>query len=82
LSPFLAKVCEIIMKTMDPHVPNLRQELLPVTTNCLHELVSNYAAVAFHAASQRLAVGGADGTTTIYDLKTATRWHVLEASEK
>jgi WD40 repeat protein len=34
--------------------------------------------VSFHQESQRLAVGTKDAAIVIYDLKTATRWHVLE----
>lgn len=34
--------------------------------------------VSFHQDSQRLAVGTSENVIIIYDLKTATRWHVLE----
>lgn len=34
--------------------------------------------VSFHQESQRMAVGTGDNAIVIYDLKTATRWHVLE----
>lgn len=34
--------------------------------------------VSFHQESQHLAVGTKENVIIIYDLKTATRWHVLE----
>lgn len=41
-------------------------------------VVQKYPMVSFHQESQRLAVGTNENVIIIYDLKTATRWHVLE----
>jgi hypothetical protein len=41
-------------------------------------LLQKYPMVSFHQESQRLAVGTSENVIIIYDLKTATRWHVLE----
>jgi WD40 repeat protein len=38
--------------------------------------------VSFHHDSQRLAVGSSDNVIVIYDLKTASRWHVLEGHKQ
>ena len=38
--------------------------------------------VSFHHDSQRLAVGSTDNIIVIYDLKTASRWHVLEGHKQ
>jgi WD40 repeat protein len=38
--------------------------------------------VSFHHDSQRLAVGSPDNVIVIYDLKTASRWHVLEGHKQ
>ena len=43
---------------------------------------SSYSNISFHGNSQRLAVGTPDGCVIIYDLKTATRWQVLEVQKK
>lgn len=34
--------------------------------------------VAFHQANQRLAVGTAEGMIILFDLRTATKWRILE----
>lgn len=44
----------------------------------LHNLVKMFPMVAFHQTTQRLAVGTQKAVIIIWDLKTATRWHVLE----
>lgn len=40
-----------------------------------------YPSVDFHGPSQKLAVGTLEGAAIVYDLRTATRWVVLEVSE-
>lgn len=50
----------------------------PLVTLNLSELVRIFPMVAFHAATQRLAVGTTNGLIIIYDLRTATRIAVLE----
>jgi hypothetical protein len=48
----------IIRGCLDPNIPfNTREKLLPHVTSCLHELIRTYPTLAFHAQSQRLAVG-------------------------
>jgi WD40 repeat protein len=44
----------------------------------IHVNLQKYPMVSFHQESQRLAVGTNENVIIIYDLKTATRWHVLE----
>merc|ERR1712228_176982 len=34
--------------------------------------------VAFHQPSQKFAVGTGDGLVIVYDLRTATKWRILE----
>ena len=78
LLPQLPRLVETIVRSLDPHVPYLRDKCLEATTKVLHALVKQYPMVSFHQESQRLAVGTKDAAIVIYDLKTATRWHVLE----
>lgn len=78
LLPLLPRLVETVVRSLDPHVPYLRDRCLQATTKVLHALVKQYPMVSFHQESQRLAVGTQDSVIVIYDLKTATRWHVLE----
>merc|ERR1711971_1205461 len=54
-----------------------RQSLLAVTST-LHELVNTFPMVAFQRDTQKLAVGTGDGLGVVYDLRTATKWRILE----
>ncbi|KAF2076180.1 hypothetical protein CYY_002533 [Polysphondylium violaceum] len=77
--PFLPRVIDSIIKSLDPHTPTLREACLRQTTAVLHIMVRKYPMVSFHHDSQRLVLGTLDGFIVIYDLKTATRWHKIEA---
>jgi len=74
----LPRLVETVVKSLDPHTPALRDACLKATTAVLHIMVKKYPMVSFHQESQRLAVGTSENVIIIYDLKTATRWHVLE----
>eukprot|EP01113_Clastostelium_recurvatum_P031289 TRINITY_DN3889_c0_g1_i3.p1 TRINITY_DN3889_c0_g1~~TRINITY_DN3889_c0_g1_i3.p1 ORF type:complete len:1460 (+),score=297.90 TRINITY_DN3889_c0_g1_i3:131-4381(+) len=78
LLPLLPRLVETVVRSVDPHTPTLRDSCIKATTAVLHTMVSKYPMVSFHTDSQRLAVGTAECSVIIYDLKTATRWHVLE----
>jgi hypothetical protein len=78
LLPLLPRLVETVVRSLDPHVPYLRDSCLQATTKVLHALVKQYPMVSFHQESQRLAVGTQDAVIVIYDLKTATRCHLLE----
>jgi hypothetical protein len=80
LYPFLPRIIEAMVKTLDPNMPEMRDSLLPMITVNFAELVSCYPSIAFHAHLQRLAVGTVEGSTLIYDLRTATKVGILEAS--
>lgn len=48
----------------------------------LRELVKRYPMSAFHQTTQRLAVGTTTGVIVIYDLRTATKWRILQGHER
>ena len=56
----------------------MRDGLIQPVTSLFYDLVMTYPNIAFHGGSQRLGVGTLEGSIVIYDLKTATRWQVLE----
>jgi len=78
---FLPRLVETIVHSLDPNVPHLRDSCLKPATQLVQDMVRKYPLVAFHQTTQRLAVGGGI-TIQIYDLISATRWHVLEGHEQ
>ncbi|RUS32643.1 hypothetical protein BC938DRAFT_474774 [Jimgerdemannia flammicorona] len=72
------RVAEAVVRTLDPNVPNMREVALQTATAMLHDLVKTYPSIDFHGPSQKLAVGTLEGAVIVYDLRTATRWVVLE----
>ena len=75
---FLSAVVEVIIRTLDPSLPSLRKSCLRASTKALHELVKRFPMLSFHQNSQRFAVGTTDSVIVIYDLRTATKWRILE----
>ena len=61
-------------------MPSLREGCLGASTSALRELVKRYPMMAFHQGTQRLAVGTTDGVVLIYDLRTATKWRILQVT--
>jgi len=67
-----------VIKTLDPSESEIRKACLKYSTIVLHQLVKRYPMVAFHQTSQRFAVGTIESIILIYDLRTATKWRILE----
>ena len=78
LAADLPAVVEAVIKPLDPSVPSLREGCLGASTSALRELVKRYPMMAFSQGTQRLAVGTIDGVVLIYDLRTATKWRILQ----
>jgi len=75
----LPLLIELIVQSLDPHVPFLRDACLKPATQLIHDVVRRYPMATFDAATQRLAVGGKDEPIVyIYDLTSATKWNKLE----
>ncbi|KAF8821384.1 WD domain, G-beta repeat-containing protein [Cardiosporidium cionae] len=75
---FLTDITDVVTKCLDPTDISQRRKSLPAVTSFLFHLVKNFPMVAFHANSQRLAVGGPSTIIVLYDLRTATMWRILE----
>lgn len=69
---------DTIMACLDPTKPERRRRCLPLSTRCLHSLVRRFPMVDFHKETQRLALGTMEAVIVIYDLRTATKWRVLD----
>jgi hypothetical protein len=74
----IPNILESMVKALDPNIPGMREALQPVVTSNFAELVRTYPHVSFHHASQKIAVGTAEGVVIVYDLKTATKVQLLE----
>lgn len=76
--PLLPRFTEVVLRCLEPSDPTLRRQSLMAVTSALHQLVQTFPMVAFHQTSQKFAVGTGDGLVVIYDLRTATKWRILE----
>lgn len=80
-SRVLITAVENIVQCLDPSEPVIRKSLLQASTAALHTLVQKYPMLAFHQKQQMFAAGlgrDNDSLLVIYDLRTATKWRILE----
>jgi hypothetical protein len=77
----LPVVVEAVIRPLYPGEPVLRKMCLVGSTMALHDLVKRFPMVAFHQPTQRLACGTTKGRIVLYDLRTATKWRIMENSE-
>ena len=77
----LSVVVEAVIRPLYPGEPILRKMCLVASTMALHELVKRFPMVAFHQETQRLACGTLAGRIVLYDLRTATKWRILENND-
>ncbi|CAG8660042.1 320_t:CDS:2, partial [Acaulospora colombiana] len=78
----LSALVESVVKSLDPNIPKMRDTVLQTTTSVLHDFVKTFPSITFHGGTQKLAVGTLEGASIIYDLRTATRCHILEGHTK
>jgi len=79
--PALPRAVEVILSTLDPAHPLVRQALMQQSTSALKEIVRRFPQAAFHQETQRFAVGTVDALVVIFDVRTATKWRVLEGHD-
>ncbi|KAI5852498.1 hypothetical protein DFP73DRAFT_469654 [Morchella snyderi] len=72
----LSLLVAAVVKILDPSSP-LREKVLPTVTELVNELVDAYPGIAFHRATQRLALSVSPGAILVFDLKAATETNVL-----
>ena len=66
-----------MVKSLDPNTPSIREAVQESVASNIGELVARFASVSFNSSSQKLAVGTGEGLIYVYDLRTASRIHVL-----
>eukprot|EP00917_Polyrhabdina_sp_WS-2016_P008357 GHVP01018701.1.p1 GENE.GHVP01018701.1~~GHVP01018701.1.p1 ORF type:complete len:535 (-),score=81.87 GHVP01018701.1:1207-2811(-) len=74
----VCSVVDVAVFSLNPSDPARRIASHDTATTALFLLVRHLSFVGFHQESQRLAVGTSEGIIIAYDLRTATRWRVLE----
>jgi hypothetical protein len=74
----VVKLVEAALNPLDPNLPELRNSCQEQAQAVLKAIIKSFPTVSGHKTAQRLAVGTAKGVILIYDLRTATRWHVLD----
>ncbi|RXK36360.1 hypothetical protein M231_06397 [Tremella mesenterica] len=74
----LPRIAEAVVKSLDPNIGKMREDVWQAATVILNELVQAFSTIDFHSTTQRLAVGTHEGAVIMYDLKTASRLYVLE----
>ncbi|ORY34903.1 hypothetical protein BCR39DRAFT_515490 [Naematelia encephala] len=74
----LPRIAEAVVKSLDPNIGKMRDDVWEAATVILNELVLAFSTIDFHSGTQRLAVGTHEGAVIMYDLKTASRLYVLE----
>lgn len=82
LYPHLSEMVDAIVRCLDPNIPAMRECLIHHVTTLFYDLVVTFPHVTFHSGYQRLAVGTVEGLVLIFDLKTATRYQVLEGHHR
>ncbi|KAH8741639.1 WD repeat protein [Cryptosporidium ryanae] len=75
--PHLNMVIEITIGFLDPLDSTLRKGTITAITSVLFILVSVFPTITFHQNTQRLAIGY-ENSIIVYDLRTATKWRVLQ----
>ncbi|KAK6908897.1 hypothetical protein I203_102903 [Kwoniella mangroviensis CBS 8507] len=74
----LPRIAEAVVKSLDPNIGKMRDDVWQAATVILNELVLAFSTIDFHSGTQRLAVGTHEGAVIMYDLKTASRLYVIE----
>lgn len=74
----VVKLVEAALNPLDPNLPELRNSCQEQAQAVLKAIIKSFPTVSGHKTAQRLAVGTSKGVILIYDLRTATRWHVLD----
>lgn len=78
LERYLIQLVQILLRCLDPNDLALRKNSYKHIGVILTTMVKMFPMVAFHPASQRLAVGTHDGPIGIYDVRTSAKWKILE----
>mmetsp|Transcript_19234 Transcript_19234/g.35284 ORF Transcript_19234/g.35284 Transcript_19234/m.35284 type:complete len:849 (-) Transcript_19234:1598-4144(-) len=82
LSSMVNEIVETLLKSLDPHKSTQRKACLTLAGQVFHTLVNLMPMFTVSQEKQRLAAGTLSRVVVLYDLKTASRWKVLEAHSR
>ncbi|TXT16045.1 hypothetical protein VHUM_00548 [Vanrija humicola] len=74
----LPRIAEAVVKSLDPNVGKMRDDVWETATVILNELVQAFTTIDFNPSTQKLVVGTHEGAAIMYDLKTASRLYVID----
>lgn len=69
---------QLILKSLDPHKPELRPKCQDYATKTLKLILKKYSFSDFNQRTQHFAVTNKKNNIVIYDLKMALEWKVLK----
>ena len=82
LAGSLEPVVLLILKSLDPHKPELRLRCQDFATRTLRSILNRYPYTAFNQKTQHFALANHFNKILIYDLKMALEWKVLQGHKK
>ncbi|KAJ2764470.1 hypothetical protein IWQ56_004473 [Coemansia nantahalensis] len=82
LAAHVEAVAGAIVAAIEPKRASVRRQLIGAAGAALQALVRAYPWVSFHADTQCLVVGCADGRCVAFDLRTATRTAVFDSGAR
>jgi len=80
-SLILPLIVETVLRCLEPSDPAARKTMLVPATQALHQIVQVLPMATFHQKTQRYAIGTQPGLVHVYDLRTATKWRILEGHQ-
>lgn len=78
LTDNLEAIVHLILKSLDPHKPQLRLRCQDYATKTLRSILNRYPFTTFNQKTQHFALANNYNKIIIYDLKMALEWKVLK----
>ena len=75
-------IIQLILKSLDPHKPELRSKCQEYATSTLKSILKRYTFTSFNQHTQHFAVSNHKYYILIYDLKMALEWKVLKGHKQ
>lgn len=78
----LEAIVLLVLKSLDPHKPELRLKCQDFATKTLRSILNRYPYTTFNQKTQHFAVANNFNKIIIYDLKMALEWKILQGHTK
>lgn len=80
-SGYMLMLGDVILRAIDLAKDSSSEGLIEAISSLIRDMLGKYAHVAFHQATEYLAVGGEEGTIAVYALREHQKLKVLEGHE-